>query len=59
MKILHKALSGGVHDKSDEECLKIAQSIRIVLSELATRLTQILKDESELIGAVSELMKNK
>jgi hypothetical protein len=50
-------LSTGLHDKSDEECLELAQSIRAVLVELAERLGQALKDEAELKTAVSRLMK--
>lgn len=57
--LLHGALSKGVHDKTDQECLDIAQSIRIVLGELASRLAQALKDEAELKNAISKIMKKK
>lgn len=57
LSLLHSALSTGLHDKSDEECLELAQSIRAVLVELAERLGQALKDEAELKTAVSRLMK--
>jgi hypothetical protein len=43
----------------DEECLDIAQSIRIVLGELASRLAQALKDEAELKNAISKIMRKK
>lgn len=59
LTLLHGALSEGVHDKTDEECLDIAQSIRIVLGELASRLAQALKDEAELKDAISKIMKKK
>ncbi len=59
LKLLHDALSDGVHDKSDEECLDLAQSIRIVLSEFSNRLAQALNDEAELKKALSKLMNRK
>ncbi len=59
LTLLHGALSEGVHDKTDQECLDIAQSIRIVLGELASRLAQALKDEAELKNAISKIMKKK
>jgi hypothetical protein len=57
MALLHTALSGGLHERSDEECLNLAHDVRIVLAELADRLGQALKDEAELNTAVSRLMK--
>lgn len=55
--LLHSALSEGVHALDDEKCLEIASSIRIVLGELAERLSQALKDEAELTRALATLMK--
>lgn len=59
--LLHGALSEGIHDRSDEECLELASSIRMVLIELSDRLGQDLKDEAELNHALSILLgaKNK
>lgn len=57
--LLHSALSEGVHALSDEECLDLASSIRIVLGELSERLGQALKDEAELSKALSTLMHHK
>ena len=54
--LLHSALSEGVHELSDEECLDLASSIRIVLSELSDRLASALKDEAELSKALGKLM---
>lgn len=61
LKLLHSALSDGIHNMSDEECLGYAASIRVVLGELAERLSQALKDEAELTHAISRLLtpKNK
>ncbi|PZP11424.1 MAG: hypothetical protein DI602_11555 [Aliarcobacter butzleri] len=57
IKLLHSALSEGVHALSDEECLEMASSVRVVLGELSERLSQALKDEAELTKALSSLMK--
>ena len=57
--LLHRALSQGVHELSDEECLKLASTIRLVLGELSKRLSTILKDEAELTEAISTLVHHK
>lgn len=57
LKLLHKALSKGIHEMSDEECLEKANSIRILLTELSLRISEILKDEKELKKAISILDK--
>lgn len=54
--LLHSALSEGVHALTDENCLELAGSVRIVLGELSERLSQALKDEAELTKALSTLM---
>ena len=59
MLLLHYALSQGVHELPDEQCLELASSVRIVLGELSERLATILKDEAELKEAVSTLMNYK
>jgi hypothetical protein len=56
LTLLHSALSQGMHAETDEECLELASSIRILLSELAERTTAVLKDSAELDKAVSRLM---
>jgi hypothetical protein len=57
LTLLHKALSTGVHELSDEECLQLAHDVRVVLIELADRLGQALKDEAELNTAINRLTK--
>lgn len=57
--LLHSALSEGVHELEDEECLILAGSIRVVLSELSERIAQALKDEAELKNALSSLLNRK
>lgn len=56
LTLLYTALSDGLHDKSDEHCLELASSIRVVLGELADRLSQALKDEAEINHALAKLM---
>ncbi len=57
LTLLHGALSDGLHDRSDEECLQLASSVRVVLAELSDRLAQALKDEGEITKALGTLMK--
>jgi hypothetical protein len=57
LKLLHTALSEGIHDNSDATCLELANSIRVVLTELAERVGIALKDHAELKSAVSRLLK--
>lgn len=54
--LLHSALSEGVHALSDDQCLEIASSVRVVLVELSERLSQALKDEAVLTKALGTLM---
>jgi hypothetical protein len=46
-----------MHDRTDKLCLELATSIRVVLTELAERISQALKDEAELKQAVTRLLK--
>ena len=54
--LLYAALSEGIHELNDEQCLELAGSVRVVLGELSDRLSQALKDEAELTKALSTLM---
>jgi hypothetical protein len=56
MTLLHRALSAGLHAQTDEQCLEVAKSIRVVLIEFAERAAQVLKDHAELDTAVSRLL---
>ena len=56
MLLLHRALSQGVHELSDPECLELASSVRVVLGRLSEKLSDILKDDEEVKGALSTLM---
>ena len=57
LTLLHSALSAGIHDKSDDDCLEIAKNIRLVLAGLAERFGQALSERKELNDAVTTLLK--
>jgi len=59
LTLLHAALSEGIHELTDEECLNLARSIRVVLIELADRVSTAMKEEAELKSAVSQLLNRK
>lgn len=59
LTLLHSALSEGLHAQTDEQCLELATSIRIVLTDLVDRISNALKDEAELNAAVGRLLKSK
>jgi hypothetical protein len=59
LMLLHDALSDGMHARTDAECLELASGIRIVLTDLADRIDQALKDDKELKGAIGRLLKRK
>lgn len=57
--LLHTALSDSLHAKDDAHCLQLAHDIRVVLAELAVRISEVLRDQKELNEAVSRLMKSR
>jgi hypothetical protein len=59
LSLLHTALSQGLHEENDDTCLELAASIRLILTDLAERMSQVLKDEAELSGAVTKLLNRK
>ena len=59
LTLLHSALSEGLHAHTDEECLELATSIRVVLTELAERISTALKEEATLKHAVSRLLESR
>ena len=56
LSLLHRALSQGLHAQSDDQCLELATSIRVLLSELSDRISTALKDHAELQSALSRLL---
>lgn len=59
MALLHDNLSSGLHAKSDTDCLEIASAVRVILAELADRLSSALKDEAEITQALGKLLNKK
>ena len=59
LTLLHSALSEGIHAQTDEECLEIATSIRIVLTEMVEKIKNAVSDEAQLNKAVSRLLTKK
>lgn len=57
--LLHSALSQGLHAESDEKCLSLATSVRVVLSEFVERISVALRSDAELKTAVSNLLVKK
>lgn len=57
LTLLHDALSAGLHNEDDEQCLELAKDIRLLLTDLSERTTQALKNNSELSQAVNRLLK--
>ena len=59
LNLLHSALSEGLHEDSEEECLTLARHVRVVLTELSERIASALNDEAELKAAVTRLLQKK
>jgi hypothetical protein len=57
LKLLHDALSIGVHAETDESCLRAAHGVRMVLADFSERLKLALEDQSELRSAVADMFK--
>lgn len=55
LSLLYSALSEGLHNHTDEECLENAQDIKIVLFQFSERLDSALKDDAELSSAINRL----
>lgn len=56
LNLLHSALSEGVNAQNDADCLEVATSIRVILTELTERLSSALHDNGELSSAVNRLL---
>ena len=59
LTLLHDALSAGLHNEDDVDCLAIAQDIRLVLTGLAERTKDLLKSNAEMAAAVTRLNQRK
>jgi hypothetical protein len=56
LTLLHSALSEGLHAGTDEDCLHLATSIRVVLTELSERISMALKEDTEIKAALTNLL---
>lgn len=57
LTLLHSALSEGLHSESDEECLELAQTIRIILAHFSEKIAAVMEDHKDLDEALSRLLK--
>jgi hypothetical protein len=55
LTLLFKALSKGVHEMEDEECLRKSKEIRQIMMTLIEKVDQLSKDDSELSEAIKKL----
>ena len=55
LKILHGALSEGLHESPDERCLELAGNIRVVLVALAQRTAELVADDTQIRQALGRL----
>ncbi|MDW5315366.1 hypothetical protein [Rhizobium sp. PL01] len=53
---LHGALSIGLHNESDDDCLASAQAVRLVLSDLVERIAMLKQDNHQLNQALQLLL---
>jgi hypothetical protein len=56
LTLLHDALSKGVHELTDDECLQRATAIRVLLTSLAARIDELMRDDAELEKALTQLV---
>lgn len=56
---LHGALSVGLHDETDQDCLDAAHAVRLVLSDLVEKIAMLKQDNKQLSDAVHLLLKKK
>jgi hypothetical protein len=59
LTLIHNALSGGLHAHSDEACLELATTIRLVMIDFAEKLAVFRKTQSDLDNAVTRLLQKK
>ena len=53
---LHGALSTGIHVETDEQCLAIAQAVRVVLTDLVDKMSSLRQEDQQLKQAVQLLI---
>ncbi|GAB5497028.1 MAG: hypothetical protein Phyf2KO_21080 [Phycisphaerales bacterium] len=57
LELLYKALSDGLHNNNDSDCLEIAHDIRLILIETSTRIKNAVSDDREIKAAIERLKK--
>lgn len=57
LKVLYQALSVGMHGRSDEECLELAELVRAVLVDLSEKLSAAKRSDREARAALTILAK--
>jgi hypothetical protein len=56
LSALHRALSIGLHSESDATCLQTAHAVRLVLTDLVEKMSNLRQDNRELNSALQVLM---
>jgi len=54
--LLHDALSDGIHEYTDAQCLEFAMTIRLILTDLSEKISLALREKAELKEAVEKLL---
>lgn len=55
LTLLHRAISIGIHNKSDEECLNLAADVRVILFQMVENLTMAMKEKHITADAIKRL----
>lgn len=56
LTVLHRALSRGIHELTDEECLDRATTVRLVLTAFVERISELQREDGVLKDAMRRLM---
>lgn len=59
LALLHDALSEGIHQLTDSECLERAQDAEVVLCEIANRMQTAVTEQKTVKSALSNIQKRK
>ena len=59
LSALHQSLSEGLHAKSDDECIELATSIRLVLTYLVEQIAQKRKSSAQFTDGMKKLLDKK
>lgn len=54
--LLHDALSEGIHEYTDAQCLELATTVRLILTDLSEKISIALKEKAQLNEAVEKLL---